>query len=152
MPELWEGSGYRQLERAPDGRLLVTDDYLRTYLQRPELAPVAESCDAERALHAKLLEEPRRPVTDAEIESLGDEDARENYAVMLRFREKLLAAPTLEAFYFDLFRRDVVVPPAFVHHTAQVLVRHVIADSENGLEARAAELFFRQQKIGRAHV
>ena len=32
------------------GRLRVTDDYLRAYYLRPEVHPVEESCDAERAL------------------------------------------------------------------------------------------------------
>ena len=59
---------------------------------------------------------------------------------MLRFRSRLVAAPTLEAFYFDLFRRDVAVPPPFVHHTAQVILRSVLDGVENGLQARAAEL------------
>jgi len=66
---------------------------------------------------------------------------------MLRFRSQLLAAPTLEAFYFDLFRRDVAVPPPFIHHTAQVIVRGILDGIENGLEARAAELFFRPQSV-----
>ena len=106
-----------------------------------------ESCDAERALHQKLLENPRRPVSEAEIEALTDEDARENYRVMLRFRDPLMAAPTLEAFYSDLFRRDVAVPPVFIHQTAQVILRGILDGLDNGLEARAAEIFFRQQSV-----
>src|SRR5690606_21499391 len=109
--DFWQHSGYQLLERAADGHLLVTDDYLRLYYARPELAPVAESCAAERHLHAALLEAPRRAVGEAEITALADSDAQENYRVMLRFRDQLLAAPTLEAFYFSLFRQVVAVPP-----------------------------------------
>lgn len=147
MPDFWPGCGFRLLERGQDGRLVVTDDYLRSYFLRPELAPVPESCEHERALHAALLDDPRREVTEAQIEAIADEDARGNYRVMLGFREKLLAAPTLEAFYFDLFRRDVAVPPDFIHHTVQVILRGILDGVADGLEARAAELFFRKQRV-----
>ena len=147
MPDFWPNCGFRLLERSADGRLAVTDDYLRSYYLRPELAPVAESCPAEHALHAALLDAPRRVVQDAEIAAIADADARENYRVMLRFRDRLLAAPTLEAFYFDLFRSDVSVPPDFIHQTVQVIVRGLLDDAATGLEARAAEVFFRRQRV-----
>lgn len=147
MSDFWTNCGFKLLKRGGDGRLVVTDDYLRFYYMRPELVPVPESCDAERALHASLMHDPRREVTDAEVAAIADEDARENYRVMLRFRRQLLAAPTLEAFYFDLFRRDVAVPPDFIHHTVQVILRSILDGSRDGLEARAAELFFRKQRV-----
>jgi len=135
------------LKRGGDGRLVVTDDYLRLYYARPELAPVPESCAAERALHASLMEAPRRDVPGGEVDALADPDARENYRVMLRFRGELLAAPSLEAFYSSLFQREVSVPPDFIHHTAQVILRGILEGSGDGLEARAAELFFRKQRV-----
>jgi len=147
MADFWQSSGYHLLRKRADGRLVVTDDFLRFYYSRPELAPVAESCAAERALHASLMQDPRRNVAGAEIDAVADPDARENYRVMMRFRGRLLAAETLEAFYFDLFREDVAVPPAFIHHTAQVILRSILDGSEDGLEARAAELFFRKQRV-----
>lgn len=147
MSDFWQSSGYHLLRRNAEGRLLVTDDYLRAYYMRPELLPVPESCDAERALHAALVAEPRRGVTHAEIEALADADARENLRVMIRFRDKLLAAPNLEAFYAGLFREDIAVPPDFVAHTAQVILRGILEGTEDGLEARAAELFFRAQRV-----
>jgi hypothetical protein len=147
MPDFWQSCGYNLLRKGADGRLLVTDEYLRLYYARPELAPVAESCAAERALHASLMEQPRRSVAEAEISAVADSDARENYHVILRFRERLLAAPTLEAFYFDLFRDDVAVPPNFIHYTAQVILRSMLDGGQDGLEARAAELFFRKQRV-----
>ena len=76
------------LKRNTDGRLVVTDDYLRAYYLRPELAPVSESCDKECALHASLIDDPRRVVTDADIAQIADEDARENYRVVLRLDRK----------------------------------------------------------------
>ena len=147
MPDVWKSCGYHLLAPAADGRLRVTDEYLRFYFERPELALVPESCAAERALHARLLEAPRAEVAPQSIHAMEDADARENYRVMLRFREQLLASPTLEAFYFDLFRRDVAVPPPFIHHTAQVILRNILEGSDSGLEARAAEVFFRPQSV-----
>jgi len=147
MIDFWATSGYSLLERAPDGRLRVTDDYLRRYYSRAELAPVPESCEGERALHAALMARPRRPVTPSELAAVQDEDARDNYAVMLRFRDRLLAQPSLEAFYAALFREDIAVPPDFIHETVQVIVRGMLDGEEDGLVARAAELFFREQRI-----
>jgi len=37
---------------------VVTDDFLRSLLERPELAPVPESCESEVALHRRLLAQP----------------------------------------------------------------------------------------------
>ncbi len=151
MNDFWFHSGYRFLERTSDGRLRATDDFLRRYFTLPELAPPAESCARERALHEALLDEPRRAVSQAELDALRDPDARENYAVMLRFRERLLAHPTLESFYSSLFTGDVQVPPDFIHHTAQMIVRGMLEGVENGLVARAGELFFREQRITIEH-
>ena len=89
MPDFWTSSGYRLLTPGSDGRLAVTDDYLRSYLLRPELAPVPESCAAELALHDALLATPRRDVPPAELAALADADVRENYAIWLRFRSRL---------------------------------------------------------------
>jgi hypothetical protein len=147
MADFWQSCGYNLLKRQGDGRLVVTDDYLRLYYARPELAPVAESCGAERALHAALMQDPRRDVADSDIAAIADPDARENYQVMMRFRGRLLAADSLEAFYFNLFREDVAVPPDFIHHTAQVILRGILDGTNDGLEARAAELFFRRQRV-----
>jgi hypothetical protein len=147
MTDFWPSCGYHLLTKDADGRLQVTDDYLRLYYQRPELLPPPEAQADERALHASLLDTPRREVAESEIAALGDADARENYRVMLRFRARLVEAPTLEAFYANLFQRDVAVPPDFVHHTAQVILRNVLDGTTNGLEARAAELLFRRQRV-----
>ncbi len=147
MPDFWQNCGYNLLRKAADGRLLVTDDYLRFYYRRPELAPVAESCPAERALHASLVEHPRRAVEDTEIAAVADADARENYRVILRFRNRLLAAPNLEGFYANLFHEDIAVPPDFIHHTVQVILRGILDGAQDGLDVRAAELLFREQRV-----
>ena len=75
-------------------------------LLRPELAPIPESCAAELALHEKLIATPRaRRGARASSTSIADADARENYGIWLRFRDRIAAAPSLEAAYVTLFRR-----------------------------------------------
>jgi uncharacterized protein DUF6352 len=148
MPDFWRSCGYRLLVIGGDGRLTLTDDFLRSYLLRPELAPVPESCAAEHALHEALLADPRRTIIDAEIAAIADADARENYRIWLAFRARLLAANSIEAAYAGLFRGDGVdVPPLFVHHLTQVIVRHVLGDKGDPIEARVGEMLFRTQRI-----
>jgi hypothetical protein len=147
MADFWPACGYRFLKAGPDGQLVVTDDFLRSLLVRPELAPVEESCAPERALHDELLANPRLEVPEARLATLADEDARSNYAVWLRFRTRLLAQPTLEGSYLQLFRGNVDVPPLLVQQLTQVLLRHVLGDAATAMQARAAEMLFRPQKI-----
>ena len=85
MSNYWPNSAYKTLLTSPDGQLLVTDDFLRTYLQRPELSLVPESCAAEQALHQRLTENPRTEITEQEIAAMADEDIQENYRVWLRY-------------------------------------------------------------------
>jgi hypothetical protein len=147
MPDFWPSCGYRLLTVGADGRLTLTDAFLRASLARPELAPVPESCAAERALHDRLMAAPRVAVAAAELAALADPDARDNYTIWLRFRDRLAAAPSLEAAYVALFRDGVDVPPLFVHELTQVLLRHILGPAAAPMEARAAEMLFRPQKI-----
>jgi hypothetical protein len=146
MRDFWRHSGYQLLEQTPGG-LVVTDDFLRSLLQRPELAPVPESCADELALHEALLQDPRREVAAQELASVRDDDARSNYGIWLRFRSRLLAQPTLEASYVALFREAVDVPPVFVHQLTQIMLRHVLGAEATAMQARAAEMLFRTQRI-----
>lgn len=147
MRNYWPSCGWQLLDRDAQGRLVVTDDFLRHLLARPELAPVPESCAAEVALHESLLREPRRAVPAPELAGLADPDARDNYAVWLRFRDRLLARPTLEASYLQIFRGQVDVPPLLVHQLTQVILREALGDAASAQEVRAAEMFFRPQRI-----
>ena len=147
MPDFWRFCGYRLLTVGADGRLTLTDDFLRASLLRPELAPVPESCPAELALHEKLIAAPRGAVADAELAALADPDIRENYAIWLRFRGRLTSAPSIEAAYAALFRDGVDVPPLLVTQLTEVLLRHVLGESADPLHARAAEMLFRPQRI-----
>ena len=146
--DYWSSSGYRHLTVGTDGRLTVSDAYLRAQLLRPELAPIPESCDAELALHDALVASPRRTVAQPALDAIRDDDARENYRVWLRFRDRLTAAPSLEAAYLRLFGGDGVdVPPLFVAQLTQIVLRHILGERADPLAARAAEMLFRPQKI-----
>ena len=148
MTNYWPNSAFQTLLISPDGQLLVTDDFLRTYLQRPELSLVPESCAVEHAMHQRLSENPRAEITEQEIAAMADEDIQENYRVWLRYRARLLAASSLEAFYMSLFKGSGVdVPPLFVMQLAQIFVRHILGDNAHPLEVRMSELFFRPQQI-----
>ncbi len=55
--------------------------------------------------------------------------------------------PSLEAAYVALFRAGVDVAPVFVHQLTEILLRHILGPGADPLEARAAEMLFRSQKI-----
>ena len=76
MPEFWTSCGYRLLKADSDGRLVVTEEFLQSFLLRPELVPVLESCAAERALHDRLLAQPRADVTETDLSAITDPDAQ----------------------------------------------------------------------------
>lgn len=148
MTDWWPSCGYRRLLVGSDGRLTVTDDFLRGYLAKPELAPVDASCDAETAVHDALVASPRAAIAPSAIAAIRDEDARENYRIWLAFRQRLTDAPSLEAAYGRLFQGDGVdVPPLFVHELTRILVRHILGDRPDPIEARVAEMFFRSQRV-----
>ncbi len=148
MADFWRNSGFHLLQRKPDGRLAITDDFLRAYLLRPEIAPIDESGPAERALHESLLDSPRRTVGEVELAHIEDADTRFNYGVMLGFRQRLLQSDSVERCYLDLFRGgELNVPPLFVDQLAQIVVRNVLEGCDDAMQARMAELFFREQKI-----
>src|SRR5260221_10583742 len=146
MPDFWRNSGFHLLERDPAGRLRVTDDFLRAYYLRPEVHPVAESCDDERRIHAALMNDPRLSVSLQDLSLVKDEDARHNYEVVLRFRDRLLAAGTVEGFYLGLFKGgEIDVPPLFIDQLAHVILRNILDGCDDPLRLRAAELFWREQ-------
>ena len=146
MQDFWRNSGFHLLERDGDGRLLITDDFLRAYLMRPEIRPVEESGANEIDLHEALLEDPRQEMDAQSLERIEDADARDNYRVLLAFFERLKRAACLESCYLQIFSGAVSVPPLFIDQLAQIIVRNILDGCEDPLEPRAAELFFREQK------
>jgi len=147
MMDFWRTSGFHILERNAEGRLAVTDEYCRAFWRRPEVAPVEESCDAERALHAAMLENPTAEPDPARLDAFADKDAADNFRVLSGFLRDLKAAGTLEDYYLGLFRSGrVAIPPLFIDQMAHALTRNVLDGVANPLQARAGELFFRSQR------
>ncbi len=131
--------------------LVPADDFFRGFLARPELAPVPESCAAELALHAALIDAPSRSVSAEELLALKDPDARESYTHFLRFRDGLLVSGTLEAYYLQLFPHigsgQVNIPPVFVDMLVDAITHNMLGDEADAYEARAREILFRTQRI-----
>jgi hypothetical protein len=110
--------------------------------------PPDDACDAERRLHRELLAAPRRPVQAGEVASIADADARENWQFVLAFRDLLLRHATLEAAYLTLIRAGSVnLPPLFVNQLVHVILRNALDGCEDPFVLRAAELFFRTQRL-----
>ncbi len=148
MKDFWVASGHHLLDRDPAGRLVVTDEFLKAYLARPELLPPKDACEAEKRLHHELLMHyPRRPVGAGDIAAIADADARENWDLMIAFRDRLLAAPSLEAAYLGLVRGSANVASLFMNQLAQVVLRNVLDGIDDPFVIRAAELFYRPQKV-----
>ena len=147
MKDFWLSCGHHLLDRDEGGGLLVTDEFIKVYLARPELAPPPEACDAERKLHASLLADPRRRVSDEEIAAIADADAQQNWMVMLQFRDQLVRHKTLEAVYLELVRSRARMPPLFMNQLVHVILRNALDACEDALVLRAAELFFRPQRM-----
>jgi hypothetical protein len=148
VKDFWLACGHHLLDRNEAGGLVVTDDFLKIYLARPELVPPPEACDAEKALYAALMEDPRRAVTPQDIAAIADGDARENWTFMLGFRDRLLRHPTLEGAYVDLVRNGAAgIPPIFISQLVHVILRNVLDGCEDPYVLRAAELFFRPQRL-----
>jgi hypothetical protein len=92
------------------------------------------------------MESPRQPVSEAELSAVEDADARDNYRVILKFRQKLLDAGTVEGCYMSLFKAPIDIPPMFVDQLVHVVLRNILDGTDDALQLRAAEVFFREQK------
>ena len=93
------------------------------------------------------MREPRRAVAGEALAAIEDDDARHNYEVVLRFRDRMLQAGSVEGCYLSLFRAGSVdIPPLFVQQMAHVVLRNILEGCGEPLRLRAAELFFREQK------
>jgi Family of unknown function (DUF6352) len=150
----WVHSGLALLDTDEHGSLLITDEFLRAYLDRQELALVPESCAGEMTLHASLKANPR--LADIEFErgitGILDSDVQENFRLFLRLRNRLISASNLQAAYVGIFtdaqaHGRIDVPPLFVDQLAQIIIHHLVAQSSDGLLLRVAELWFREQRV-----
>jgi hypothetical protein len=134
VKDFWLACGHHLLDRDDSGGLVLTDEFLKVYLARPELTPPSDACAAEKTLHASLLADPRRKVNSAEISALADPDARENWALMIAFRDHLVRHKTLESAYVDLMRNGAgSTPPLFINQLVHVILRNARRRCSSGL-------------------
>lgn len=145
--DFWASSGFRLLGHRPEG-LVPTDAWLARFLERGELVPPPDAGPREVAMHRRLSANPHGVVAPEALAAIEDGDARENWAEFLRFRDRVLAFPTIEACYRDLFSRPAVdLAPPFVDALAQVIVRAALDGTEDAWLCRAGEMLFRRQRV-----
>ena len=145
--DFWVSCGHHLLDRDAAGKLLVTDEFLKAYLARPELMPPPDACAAEQSLHSALLSDPRRPVAASQVAAIVDADARENWEIMVAWRDHLVKHRSLEAAYLEIIRRGLRFPHVLMGHLVQPILRNVLEGCEDAFTLRAAEMFFRPQKL-----
>ncbi len=145
--DFWLTCGHHLLDRDATGNLLVTDEFLKAYLARPELVPPTGACAAERGLHNALLFDPRRPVAASQVAAIIDADARDNWETMIAWRDHLVKHRTLEAAYLAIVRRNIKFPHILIGQLVQAILRNALDDCDDAFMLRAAEMFFRPQKL-----
>ena len=146
--DFWLTSGWHLLDKDKSGCLVPTEDFMRAYFYRPEVAPIEESCEAEIALHKKLVEAPFINVEKTDLDSIKDKDVVFNYEVILKFRDFLSNYSTLEAAYLAISRgQSINFPPLFVDQLVQIILRNILNENSFALQVRASELFFRTQVV-----
>lgn len=149
MVDFWNHSGWHLLIANEAGDLSITPDFLRAYFMRSEVMPEDGSCADEIALHAAIIEDPLRSVSEDEIAAIADEDVQHNYRVLLGFRDFLVDAGTLEAAYLRIIRGHGApqLPMLFIDQMVHAILRQILNGVDDPMQVRAAELFFREQTV-----
>jgi Family of unknown function (DUF6352) len=145
--DFWLSCGHHLLDRGHDGGLVVTDEFLKAYLARPEMVPPQDACAAERVLHQALLADPRQPVEPWKIAAIADADARENWELVIKWRDHLVEHATLEGAYLAIVRDELKFPRIFIDQLVRVILRNILDDCDDVFMLRAAELLFRSQRL-----
>jgi hypothetical protein len=121
---------------------------LLAYYTRPEIHPVDGSCENEVRLHEDLMADPLRPVEDERLAAIADQDAADNYRIVLAYRDLLLRAGTIEGAYLRLMRQSSVsIPPIFIDQMVHLILRNLLSECADPIRLRAAEIFFREQSV-----
>jgi hypothetical protein len=128
--------------------MVVTDEFLKLYLARPEVVPPDDACLVERSVYGRLLRDPRAAVPADEIAAMADRDARENWRYLTAFRDALLAHPSLEAAYLALVRaKSVDLPPLFLNQLVHLVARNIFDGEADTFRLRTAEMLWRPQRL-----
>ena len=97
--------------------------------------------------HDALLSNPRSPVAPSQVAAIADADARENWEMMIGWRDHLVKHRTLEAAYLDIVRNNIRFPHVFIGQLTQAILRNALDGCADVFTLRAAEMFFRPQKL-----
>ncbi len=94
-----------------------------------------------------MLAHPRQPVEPWQIAAIADADARENWELMIAWRDHLVGQATLESAYLAIVRHQLNFPRIFLDQLVQVILRNILDDCDDVFVLRAAELLFRSQRL-----
>jgi hypothetical protein len=94
-----------------------------------------------------MFADPHRPVAMSDIANILDADARENWQLLIAFRDHLVRHRTLEAAYLDIVRRGLKFPHIFLNQFVHAILRNALDGCADAFVLRAAELFYRPQKM-----
>ncbi|MGI9386126.1 MAG: DUF6352 family protein [Methyloligellaceae bacterium] len=148
MVEFWKSAGMHLVTVNDQGWLDVTADYLRAYYTRPEIHPIEESCAEEHRLFEDLMDDPFCDIAEERLQSIADQDAADNYRLVLNFRSHFVAAGTIEGAYLSVVRSGKIdFPPVFLDQMVHLIIRNILKNQKDPIRLRAAELFFRAQDV-----
>jgi hypothetical protein len=102
--------------------------------------PPPDAWIGEGGLHDAPLNNPRKA-----FQRLSD--ARENWEMMIAWRDHLLRHRTLEAAHLDIVWHNIRLPHVFMAQLTQVILRNLLDDCADPSVLRAIEVFFRPQKV-----
>ena len=146
--DFWLTSGWHLLIRDENGHMVPTVEFMRAYFMRDEVAPEAQSCPAELALHKKLKDDPFASVMPTDLFEIKDKDVVHNYQAVLRFRDFLSNYNSLEDAYMAITHGvKIHFPPLFVEQMTQIILRNILDGATDPMQIRAAELLFRDQLV-----
>ena len=146
--DFWLTSGWHLLKKDSNGKLIPTKDFMKAYFSRPEVEIIDESCEAERKLNKKLLEDPFRSVSEKELNQIVDSDVKFNYQMILNFRDFLSKSNNLEEAYLKFCRGEKInFPPLFLDQLVQNILRNIMDIEPIALQVRVSEIFFRSQIV-----
>ncbi len=85
----------------------------------------------------------------SQIADIVDADARENWKMMIAWRDHLVRHNTIEAAYLEIARHPTVFPRIFIDQLVHLILRNMLHDCDDAFVLRASELLFRPQKVQR---
>lgn len=147
--DFWKSAGFHLVTVNDNGWLNITADLLRAYYTRPEIHPIEESCVNEHRIFETLMADPFVTISKSDIQTIKDPDAIKNYETILNYRDFLVRHGSIEAAYAALFRANetITIPPLFIDQLTHLIMRNVMSECEDAMQLRAAEIFFRDQKV-----